>query len=393
MKSPLKIYPLGLDERGHQTLRVFFERQLGGSCLLASEEEAHATLIDGDNYHAKQFLLAHQNSHPERAIILLTLSPEQASIAHGIVVQKPIKASVFAEQLTELAGRLSQPKVPLRFSSASNEVLAAKLKRDGQASSPDGNASLDRVDSAAIQLTSREKRHYVGSMPDVDLSLAAERAKIYYDPDDFLQGHVVRAVAMGREHGTVVRVIGKSFPDIVIYPFANRVTCSAIGNVLFAAAKIPVHVNDIRVDLMRGVPHVPVEGAVSESIDAFLWRLTLWASRGRLPVGTALDCTVALRRWPNLTRLPDPPSSPRILGLWARRPCRLSETPAMLGLPQRYVFALYSACAMLDLIEIQKPSDSVPTATALPGNQEKRGLFSMLLKKLSLFRSDSDPSS
>lgn len=128
LRDCLKICPLGLDERGHQTLKVFFERQLAGSCQLAPEAEAHAILIDGDNYHAKKHLAEQRESYPERPIILLTLSPEQATISNGIVVQKPIKASQFAAQLNEFAGQLFQPKAPLHFSSASNAVLEAKLK-------------------------------------------------------------------------------------------------------------------------------------------------------------------------------------------------------------------------------------------------------------------------
>ena len=83
----LRICPLGLDERGLQTLQAFFERHLAGSCQLAPEAEAHAVLIDGDNYHAKKFLAEQRESCPNRPIILLTLTPEKAEIANGIVDQ------------------------------------------------------------------------------------------------------------------------------------------------------------------------------------------------------------------------------------------------------------------------------------------------------------------
>lgn len=388
----LKICPLGLDERGHQTLKVFFERQLAGACQLAPEAEAHAVLIDGDNYHAKKYLAEQQEFHPDRPIVLLTLTPEQAAITKGIIVQKPIKAGQFAAQLNEFAALLFQPQAPLHFSSASNAVLEAKLKRT-TISSLAKIQPPNQIDSAAAQLASRERHYYVGSMPDIDLTLAAERAKIFYDPNDFLQGHFIRAVAMGQEKGSVVRVIGKSFQDILIYPFAKRVSCSAAANVLYAAARLPISASDVRVELLPNEAQLPDDGTPSESIDAFIWKLSLWASRGRLPAGTDLDSPLSVRRWPNLTRLLVPPHSPRILGLWSRRPFSLISTPTVLGLPQRYVFALFSACVALELVVVTNRLPDLPASPEPLPTHEKRGIFRMLLNKLTHFRSEDTPSS
>lgn len=390
LRDCLKICPLGLDERAHQTLKVFFERQLAGSCQLAPEAEAHAILIDGDNYHAKKHLAEQRESYPERPIILLTLSPEQATISNGIVVQKPIKASQFAAQLNEFAGQLFQPKAPLHFSSASNAVLEAKLKHSAPTNPIAKTQIPERIDSAVAQLASRERHYYVGSMPDIDFSSATERSKIFYDPSNFLQGHFIRAVAMGQEKGSVVRIIGKSFQDILIYPFAKRVSCSATANMLYAAARLPVSASDVRIDLLPDAPHLPDERTPSEPIDAFIWKLALWASRGRLPAGTDLDSLVFVRRWPNLTRLLVPPNSPRVLGLWSRRPYSLKNTPSVLGLPQRYVFALFSACAALKLVDITHRAADCLVSPEPPPAKEKRGLFRMLLNKITKLRSDDE---
>jgi hypothetical protein len=385
----LRICPLGLDERGLQTLQAFFERHLAGSCQLAPEAEAHAVLIDGDNYHAKKFLAEQRESCPNRPIILLTLTPEKAEIANGIVIQKPIKASQFATQLSTFSAQLFQPRPAMKFSAANNGVLEAKLKNTVTLAT-DNNAKLNRIDSTAAQLGSRERHYYVGSMPDVDLSQASERAKVFYDPNDFLQGHFMRAVALGQEKACVVRIIGKSFQDILIYPFSRRVVCSASANILSAAARLPLTANDVRIDLQPDASHMPDEGMPSEPIDAFIWKLALWASRGRLPAGTDLDSLAFVRRWPNLTRLLVPPNSPRVLGLWSRRPYSLKNTPSVLGLPQRYVFALYSACASLELVDItHRAADRLVSPEPPPAN-EKRGLFRMLLNKIAKLRIDEE---
>jgi hypothetical protein len=64
-----------------------------------------------------------------------------------------------------------------------------------------------------------------------------------------------------------------------------------------------------------------------------------------------VDAPVRLRSWPNLNRLTLPPEAMRIAGLWSRGPQSLRETVRQLGIPQRYVFAFYSACAALGHVE------------------------------------------
>lgn len=395
--AALNICPLGMDERAHQTLRIFFERQMAGVCQLSTEPEAHALLIDGDSYRARDLLAAQQAAGNPRAIILLTLNPASAAVPNGIVVEKPIKVDVFAAALRGLGQRLLEPQArpepgpeaqpALRFSSAVDEVLAARMKAKAAAPVP---TRVDRKDGAAAQLASRERHYYVGSMPDVDLDNPDECAKVFYDPQEFLQGHVARAIQLGMEKGTVVRIIGKAFQDIVIYPFARAVVCTAKSSILYAAARVPLSSDDVLISPLPDSPHTPEDPTAAEPIDSFVWKLALWASRGRLPLGTDLGSPVYIKRWPNLTRLLVPPQAPRILGLWSRRPFSLSGTTKVLNVPQRFAFALFSACSALELAATTQRTADRLIAPEIPPASEKRGLFRMLLSKLVSFRNDDE---
>ena len=75
------------------------------------------------------------------------------------------------------------------------------------------------------------------------------------------------------------------------------------------------------------------------------------AARGRIPLGTDPSTKVKLKHWPNLTRLQTFPNAMRIASLWSRQPVSLLESATVLGIPQRYVFAFFSAVQVLGLVE------------------------------------------
>lgn len=102
-------------------------------------------------------------------------------------------------------------------------------------------------------------------------------------------------------------------------------------------------------DLAR-MKEEPGRLVVSEHADALVWRIAVLTSRGRLPLGTNTDVMLYLRRWPNITRLPHTPEALRLSALLAVRGASLLEAVRVLGIPQRYVFATYTALAALDLV-------------------------------------------
>ena len=131
-------------------------------------------------------------------------------------------------------------------------------------------------------------------------------------------------------------------------------------------------------------PTVPPVVLVSRPLEALEWDLALWASRGRLPCGTHLDHPIRLHCWPNLTRLAVPPEAMRIASLWSRGSISLRETVRVLGVPQRYVFAFYSACHALGLVEQISLPSALPGSRLAPAQPAPppRGLFKRLLGKL-----------
>ncbi|RTZ61244.1 MAG: hypothetical protein DSZ33_01425, partial [Gammaproteobacteria bacterium] len=84
--------------------------------------------------------------------------------------------------------------------------------------------------------------------------------------------------------------------------------------------------------------------------DAFIWLTALLSSRGRLPEGADVRQPVKLGQWSHLTRLTPTPHSLKTVALWSAGQANLRDTPARLGIPQRCVFAFYSAAPALGMV-------------------------------------------
>lgn len=377
----LHVCPLGMDERAHQTLRLFFERQLGTSCVLSDEGQAHVVLIDIDNYKSKGLLDEQMRKHPERPMLLLSLNASDAVPPNAVLVKKPIKIDLFAAALQKLSEQIFQPKPETHFSAASETDLEARRARhrEGVNAAP---GHVDSSDVAAVQEQSHNSSFYIGVTPDVDLSNPEQRAKVFYDPQHFLQGHVQRAASLDIGKASMVRLSGAAFQRIDIYPASRQVVTTAPGSILFVAGRLPIQVGDVHVEIVDNTPPQPPANEKAEHLDALLWKLALWASRGRVPVGTDLEWPVFLKRWPNLTRLLEPPHATRIAGLWAHQHYSLADTATTLGIPQRFVFAFFSGCAALSLAAPTRRAADVLVEPEAPPAKDKRGLFRMLMRKL-----------
>lgn len=377
----LRVCPLGMDERAHQTLRLFFERQLGTSCVLSDEAQAHVVLIDIDGYKSKGILDDQLRKHPERPLILLSLNESETVLPNAVLVKKPIKIDIFAAALKKLSERIFRPKPETHFSAAAEADLQARRARhrEGSAAAP---SHVDSSDVAAMQLQSQNSSFYIGVTPDADLTDSEQRAKVFYDPHHFLQGHVQRAISQDIGNASMIRLSGAAFQRIDIYPAAREVVATAPGSILFVAGRLPIQIGDVRIQIMDDTDPLPPKDEKTEHLDVLLWKLALWASRGRVPVGTNLDWPIFLKRWPNLTRMLEPPHATRIAGLWARQHYSLADTASTLGIPQRFVFAFYSGCAALDLAAPTRRAADVLVEQEAPPAKDKRGLFRLLLRKL-----------
>lgn len=430
-RGVFKIYTLGMNARGRQTMQMFFDRHLANLCQISQDAaEAHAVIIDIDGYQADELLKKHLLGFPQHQVIMLTMTPERYTPENGITVRKPIDVNAFADALQKLRERFfmsrptpasapttTEPVAQSRFSAADESVLKEKLTRicvdidiaksdatvvaqarsENLSKAPDtqGKEAQAKAMVAPPVLSAGEFDFYIGSSPDVDLADKRAREGIFYRPENFLQGHVERVLALAKERSAPLRMSGLGFQTLVIDPLRRRVFSVAPSSALLSAGRIPLAYKELRIEPIseKEIAALPAT-AERHSLESLLWRLTLCASRGRLPHGTPLDKVVSLVHWPNLTRLQVPPHAARILGLWSRYQISLAQTGSCLSVPQRYVFALYSACKSLGLVHVQKkPVSPAAPDEILVKTTRTQGLFRVLLSKLAGYTDLAKPSS
>ncbi|MDO4794314.1 MAG: hypothetical protein Q4A28_00005, partial [Brachymonas sp.] len=262
-----------------------------------------------------------------------------------------------------------------------SELAAAK-----QASSAKSQRAR-AAEAPAPHPNHNEFSHYIGSAADIDLNDPASSEKIFYHPENFLQGHVQHVLRLAAKNGTPMRLAGIGFKAIVIDPAHQCVVSAVPLRSLLSAGRIPLAYKNMQLSSISSQEALRLaQDFETYSTESILWQLALCASRGRLPANTSLDVPISLTHWPNLTRLQAPPHAARIFSLWVRQGGSLRQTVESLDVPQRYVFALYSACSAIGLIQFGK-KQMRSAANALQPEpavqvQKKQGMFRMLIGKL-----------
>jgi hypothetical protein len=309
------------------------------------------------------------------------LNPERKSIPGAVFVQKPVKMDLLLDLLKDIRHQVFKPKPECHFSVSQgnfqNSRFGSTDLKPVEASKPS-----EMLESRSPYFPPRESHFYMGATPDVDLANQAEREKIYYDSNCFLHSFVQKAIELATKEASVVKLSSPAFGCIEIYPLTRKAIASAAPASLYAASRFVFREEDISISLAPNIPQLPLLESAGEALDIFMWKLVLWASRGRLPTGTDLETPFLLNHWPNLTRLLVPPHATRIAGLWARTPVTLAQSINTLGIQQRYVFAFYSACVAQGLVaQLESAPVSAPSA-GKPLSQEKRSVFRMLMNQL-----------
>lgn len=192
----------------------------------------------------------------------------------------------------------------------------------------------------------------VGRRENVDLNDERQLGRIFFSPSDHLLGCIMRVVEYADMSGSAVRVEG--LPKPVVYYPANRLVLSGwTDRELFTFAQTNLDKEKVIIKVLTSEePRSAAAVARLKPVEPFIWKLALWTSMGRLPVGTSLDKVVVQKHWPNLTRLPRPPYAGALSVLWEKGNFSILDVLEVLSIPQRYVFGYYSGVYALGLVSL-----------------------------------------
>ena len=317
-----------------------------GRYMLTDDVNADVSMLDMDAPDAEKIWEKFRKQYPERSAILLSSYPVEKE--NALFIKKPIKIddllNVLERKRTELGKARQAPSISIDHT---QKYEASIQKVGGVRQQPKSTLqNRPKDDEKYIQ-------QYCGMREDVNPHNPKEYHQIYYDPNKYLLSVVPKAGELARNKEVAVRIDIDSKP-IIISPGATLILYTISEHMLRSLCLVPVEATTITLKELQIEEFVKLKKRAYQErklypYDSFCWNMVLWSSRGRLPEETDPNAPVYIRYWPNLTRLTLTPHAMRIVALWRKQPRSLFNTAEELKIPQRYVFAFYTAAQTLNL--------------------------------------------
>jgi hypothetical protein len=218
-----------------------------------------------------------------------------------------------------------------------------------------------------------------------NLKEAAFGETTHYDNKNHLPQILIRAIAQCRENGQAAKLRFQDGKHITLLPKSNLSLTNMSDSKLRPRCLLAMRPDQFSLEVLRHNEEDLLKNleAMVQPINALLWKVSIWSSRGRLPEGIAKDLMVGLRQWPNLTRLLSIPEFIRIAALWTTSPTTLPRTYETLNIDCGYVYAFFSACHTLEMVEVYgKDTSKDLSDNNKTQNQPKSGILKRLLRRL-----------
>ena len=294
IENPIKIALFGLDERSTVRMTTIFRINYKGRCEIAQGENASLAIVDIDETNAWEKF---QHLYSHLPAIMISETPKE--VAGTTCVTKPVNLdllwnSIFnlvttCSQVGESADKTNTTKSPL-----SGDISAAPPKLDCINSTVNNTAQA--IDTQFKTTRNASKTVQRGEHQDT--------TSRFYEPDDYLLGHILSALKTSTSKHDVIHVQcwrdrrlillpdqGLAFTDLTDSQLKNLGTATI--NDTFAV-KIKIKNEKLSISETKGLKSI--------NIDYLLWDLALRTARGRVPEGTDFSMPLYLQCWPNFTR-------------------------------------------------------------------------------------------
>lgn len=372
ISNPFRVATIGMDDRMRELMKMAFQGPGKGSCMLSGIENADVFLFNMDHVDGSALWDKIHGEYPKKPAIVISL--KDPMLTDAIFLEKPLRIEKLLEVINSMKSKASL-RVQENGNAADNDIQQQ----------PDKFAALaDNLDSA-----NDDDREYCGTNHDVDLSNAAAVANIYYKTDDYLQEQIFHACQLSKTEKVAIQIavkVNDKWELITFLPNLQGVFTTLSDFQLRVICTAPKYCTETRVHRYSSEETSILENGPKTKVsiqarEPFLWKVALWTSRGRIPNGTSLSTPVRLRRWPNLTRLHTTPNCMRIATLLIDEARPLRVVAKVLNIPQRHVFAFYTASHALGLVNAA--GEASANASATPGQKHKEhSLLSRILKRL-----------
>ncbi|MFW5426654.1 MAG: hypothetical protein ACKE8R_05335 [Methylophagaceae bacterium] len=390
--SPIKIHAVGLDERGTNTLNFFFQKFCIGRCEMVTGGQAEVFMINMDSINAAKQRATLEVSSPLTPIILMSLHIVETE--RHYFIRKPLIADHLLAILTEIEALPNrQLKVQKTFAEDNQQDIDTEINSvTVDISEENAVQPVHSVIDAAQKLSHTDTVNFVGNRADIDLLDEANKKTIYFDPKRYYLGHVQEAIMLAKDKNCSIKLTGLSH-TLFISPNSDSVYIELSDAKLRYYGITTLYKQDTKSRYRTRFSYDFIKDEdveelcnkqpnYKQNLQSFLWKLSLWTSRGRLPLGVPLDAPVHIQAWPNFTRLVEIPNAMQIVARWLPKPKSIINMAENFSVPQRILFSFFTATYMIGLSGVAGKDSEVRNDTKQPVVQKRNGLFSRLMKKL-----------
>jgi hypothetical protein len=400
-KGPLKVALHGMDERSLKMMSMYLQGPCRGAAVVVHSNDAEVDICDADTISGQKSLAERLEKGLLKPVIVLSLNDKKHE--NTLFVRKPVKTD-------DMLAALSRARTfsPVIEKKPTNDAMSPvnkgsdhgniNSKRESEVkSSPvvekpilkkyviSDEQKKTAKHQAAMQLDEKGFGAFVGNVPGIDVNNPAHFAKATYNPKEYFQGYVESAFKVSQAKGQI-RQLNSGWNPLIIFPNTDEVWLDVDENQLRAFAGLTIH-NTL--DTKMSITPMSVDSSSLSrslerfhSMDAFLWKLACWASKGRYPKSIDINQPVYLKSWPNFTRLLVTPHALRISALLIQSPRTLTNVAQVLNIKPQYVFVFISAACALGLAgQVRREVDMLVQAPEIKPNKNK-GLLSRILSTL-----------
>ncbi|WP_196139032.1 hypothetical protein [Aliikangiella sp. G2MR2-5] len=374
-----KVYLKGFDSRSEQAFEKLFKEHMESEFELTKyEQEAQILIVDLDVCIGQFDIQTLRDENPLRGIVGLSLLENSS---HDSLVQylaKPVDLKLMEQQLLRMKKILlrlqieqerkkivAERQIENRTINENSHLRVAvnnssrRNTRDSiNKSAPARQPSQSVIGQNVAKAPAIDAAKYVGKNSDVNLSNPQAIIRVLYSPQNLFQGAVEKAIKRAKKHQKPVELI--CLNTGVIIDLKENAAFTAVGDsVLKPLCLMKVE----KIDSLRKIKpdytgirlfelaHKPQGKLKRWDLQAFMWKISLWSSRGKLPREIDLERAFYLTEWPNFSKLVCFPYAMNIASLMMKRPMKLAEISRTLNIPQRFVFGFFSAAQSLGIIE------------------------------------------
>lgn len=379
--NTIKVAAFGMDNRMRELMKMAFQGPGKGACVLSSIESADVFIFNMDASESAALLDTHQRSYPDLPTIIMAL--KDPNIPNTLFLEKPFRVEQLLDALSSIKN---------------NQKIRSKIENEDANESVDSdieNQPAEDIIETASKLSNIDheqydhEREFCGSNDDIDLSNIAALTNIYYKPSDYLQEQIYYASRISQTESIAVQIavkVNDKWELITFLPTLQGVFTTLSDFQLRVICTAPKYCTEIKIhryntEETKILETGPRTKTSTQKSEPFLWKVALWTSRGRLPSGTSLTSYIKLHRWPNFTRLHSTPNCMRIATLLMDEARPLKIVAKVLNVPQRHVFAFYSATYALGLATNLNANDTV-SSTSQGKKHKQHSLLGRILRRL-----------